>query len=186
MASRLLGRLDSLERRVSIKNEGLLYTSDVVRRFGVSEDMARQDLRAVYGKLMRRPTAPRKPRQHKVTTGVNLMEQRKLERIQRQAFVKKENVKTSATIMQKFGVTRATALSDLRAVWGENHTGKLRRTSESSVHTNMWLSPQEHEAVATAAQALGCSISEAIRIAIQQQYLRNVDVLKRAANGEVR
>jgi len=117
---------------------------------------------------------------------MNLIQQRKLERIKRQSLIVQENIKTSTMIMQKFGVTRTTALSDLRAVWGENYTGKLRRTSESSVHTNMWLSPQEHEAVATAAQALGCSVSEAIRIAIQQQYLRNVDSFKCAANGEVR
>ena len=117
---------------------------------------------------------------------MNLMEQRKLARIQRQAFIAQEGVKTSTTIMQKFGVTRATALSDLRVIWGEDHTGKRRRTSDSSVHTNMWLSSQEHEALAAAAQVMDCSISEAIRIAIQQQYLRNLDTLKSAANGEVR
>jgi len=117
---------------------------------------------------------------------VNLMEQRKLERIKRQTFVAQEGVKTSAPIMQKFGITRTTALSDLRAVWGDDHTGKRRRVSDSSIHTNMWLSPQEREALEAAAQALDCSISEAIRIAIQQQYLRNLDTLKSAANGEVR
>ena len=117
---------------------------------------------------------------------MNYMEQRKLERIKRQSFVMQEGVKTSAPIMRKFGVTRNTAMTDLRTVWGDNHTGKRRRTSESSIHTNLWLSPQEHEALTIAAQALDCSISEAIRIAIQQQYLRNVDTLKSAAHGEAR
>jgi hypothetical protein len=185
MASRLQQHMARLERRRIIKDEGLRYTSEVRQRFGIGKDTARGDLRAVYGEVPI-PDWPRKPRQRKSTTGINPLKQRKLDRIQRHAFIRQEGIRTAAPIMRQFGVVRETALTDLRDVWGEDNIGKRRRVGESPVHVGVWLSLQEHEALVTAAQALDCSVSEAIRIAIQHQYLQNTDLLKAAVSGEVR
>lgn len=51
-------RLERLERIAAIKSEGLLYSADVMQRFGVSNPTAIVDLRAAYGELPKKPAKP--------------------------------------------------------------------------------------------------------------------------------